>query len=88
MYYYYAAWRDEGIFAQLNVDLTALAQVKAGRDPQPTAAVVDTQSVKTSTNPPTATQGTDAANKIVGRKRSVSRTPWDYSWRSSSWPPP
>lgn len=71
VYYYYAAWRDEGIFAQLNVDLTALARVKAGRDPEPTAAVIDTQSVKTSTNPPTATQGTDAAKKIVGRKRSV-----------------
>ncbi|MGW3615002.1 IS5 family transposase, partial [Micromonospora sp. NPDC005163] len=71
VYYYYAAWRDEGLFAQLNVDLTALARVKAGRDAQPTAAVVDTQSVKTSTNPPTATQGTDAAKKIVGRKRSV-----------------
>lgn len=71
VYYYYAAWRDEGIFAQLNVDLTALARVKAGRDPQPTAAVIDTQSVKTSTNPPATTQGTDAAKKIVGRKRSV-----------------
>lgn len=69
--YYYAAWRDEGVFAQLNLDLTALARVKAGREPQPTAAVIDTQSVKTSTNPPTATQGTDAAKKIAGRKRSV-----------------
>ena len=32
VYYYYAAWRDEGIFAQLNYDLTGLARVKAGRD--------------------------------------------------------
>lgn len=47
--YYYAAWRDEGILAQPNDDLTGLARVKAGRDPQPTAAVIDTQSVKTST---------------------------------------
>jgi transposase len=30
VYSYYAAWRDEGIFAQLNVDLTAFARVKAG----------------------------------------------------------
>jgi transposase len=29
VYYYYAAWRDEGIFAQLNIDLTGLARVKA-----------------------------------------------------------
>jgi transposase len=71
VYSYYAAWRDEGIFTQLNYELTGLARVKAGRAAEPTAAVIDTQSVKTSTNPPTTTQGTDAAKKIVGRKRSV-----------------
>jgi transposase len=32
---------------------------------------MDTQSVKTSTNVPTATQGTDAGKKIVGRKRGI-----------------
>lgn len=71
VYYYYAAWRDEGIFAKLNIDLTGLARVKAGREASPTAAVIDTQSVKTSTNPPTTTQGTDAAKRLVGRKRSI-----------------
>ncbi|MFI6505938.1 IS5 family transposase [Nonomuraea typhae] len=71
VYSYYAAWRDEGIVAQLNYSLTGLARVKEGRDPEPTAAAIDTQTIKTSTNPPTATQGTDAAKKIVGRKRSV-----------------
>ncbi|GAA3509861.1 transposase [Streptosporangium album] len=50
VYAYYAAWRDEGIFAQLNYDLTGLARVKEGRKAEPTACVIDTQSVKTSTN--------------------------------------
>lgn len=50
VYAYYAAWRDEGIFAQINYDLTGLARVKEGRKPEPTASVVDTQSVRTSTN--------------------------------------
>jgi hypothetical protein len=71
VYYYYALWRDEGVFAQLNLELTGLARAKEGRAPEPTAAIVDTQSVKTSTNPPLETQGTDAAKKIVGRKRSI-----------------
>ncbi|WP_030172887.1 IS5 family transposase [Streptomyces sp. NRRL S-813] len=70
-YAYYAAWRDEGIFAQLNYDLTGLARVKEGRKPEPTASVIDTQSVKTSTNVPVTSQGTDAAKKIVGRKRGT-----------------
>jgi transposase len=71
VYYYYAAWRDEGLFAQLNIELTALARVKEGRAPEPTAAIIDTQSVKTSTNPPLESQGIDAAKLIVGRKRSI-----------------
>lgn len=63
VYFYYAAWRDEGILAQLNHDLTGLARVKEGRKPEPTASVIDTQSVKTSTNVPLSSQGTDAAKK-------------------------
>jgi transposase len=71
VYYYYALWRDEGVFAQLNYDLTSLARVKEGRAAEPSAAIIDTQSIKTSTNPPLETQGIDAAKKIVGRKRSI-----------------
>jgi transposase len=71
VYAYYAAWRDEGIFAQLNYDLTGLARIKNGRNPEPTASVLDTQSVKTSTNVPLTSQGTDAGKKIVGRKRGI-----------------
>ena len=71
VYSYYAAWRDEGVFARLNYDLTGLARVKEGRTPEPTASVIDTQSIKTSTNVPVTSQGTDAAKKIVGRKRGI-----------------
>lgn len=49
----------------------ALARVKEGRKPEPTASVIDTQSIKTSTNVPVTSQGTDAAKKIVGRKRGI-----------------
>lgn len=71
VYAYYAAWRDEGIFTQLNYDLVGLARVKEGRKPEPTASVIDTQSIKTSSNVPLTSQGTDAAKKIVGRKRGI-----------------
>ncbi|MDJ1135161.1 IS5 family transposase, partial [Streptomyces iconiensis] len=71
VYAYYADWRDEGIFAQLNYDLVGLARVKEGRKPEPTGSVIDTQSVKTSANVPLTSQGTDAAKKIVGRKRGI-----------------
>lgn len=68
---YYNAWRDEGIFDRLSADLTGLARIKAGRAPEPTAAIIDTQSVKTSGNVRAKDQGTDAAKKIKGRKRGI-----------------
>ncbi|BCL12651.1 IS5 family transposase [Micromonospora sagamiensis] len=71
VYGYFTAWTTDGIFTQLNYQLTGLARTKAGRAAQPSAAVIDTQSVKTSTNAPIATQGIDAGKKIVGRKRGI-----------------
>lgn len=71
VYHYYAAWRDEDVFKQLNTDFTALARQQAGRQAEPTAAIIDTQSVKTSTDVPAPSQGIDANKKIVGRKRAI-----------------
>ncbi|SCF00360.1 transposase, IS4 family [Micromonospora purpureochromogenes] len=71
VYGYFTAWTGDGIFTQLNYDLTALARARAGRTTQPSACVIDTQSVKTSTNASAATQGIDAGKKIVGRKRGI-----------------
>ncbi|MFF4775880.1 transposase [Microtetraspora fusca] len=42
-----------------------------GHNPEPTACVIDSQSVKTSANVPATTQGIDAGKKILGRKRSI-----------------
>lgn len=71
VYAYNASWRDEGILAQLNCDLTGLARVKEGHKPEPAGSVIDTQSVKTATNVPLTSQVTDAAKKIVGRERGI-----------------
>jgi transposase len=71
VYGYFTAWTGDRIFTQLHHDLTGLARTKAGRATQPTAAVIDSQSVKTSTNAPLSTQGIDAGKKIVGRKRGI-----------------
>lgn len=68
---YHNAWRDEGILERLNADLTRLARIKAGRGPEPTAAITGTQSVKTAGTVPAAGQGADPGKKIVGRKRGI-----------------
>ncbi|MEU7584663.1 IS5 family transposase [Streptomyces sp. NPDC041068] len=71
VYGYFAKWQKDGIFAQLNGLLRELIRLQEGRNDQPSACVIDAQSVKTSTSVPTASQGIDAGKKIVGRKRSI-----------------
>lgn len=71
VYSYFARWQQDGVFEQLSGLLRRLARTAEGRDPEPTACVIDSQSVKTASTVPAATQGTDAAKKIVGRKRSI-----------------
>ncbi len=61
----------DGVFAQLNGLLRQLLREKEGRESEPSACVIDAQSVKTSTSVPASSQGTDAGKKIVGRKRSI-----------------
>lgn len=70
-YWYFAAWRDEGVFTELSGLLHRLVRIVEGRAPEPSACVIDAQSIKTSTDVPARDQGIDAAKKIVGRKRSI-----------------
>ena len=71
VYGYFAKWAKEGVFDQLNGLLRELLRQKEGRNAEPSACVIDAQSVKTSTRVPASSQGTDAGKKIVGRKRSI-----------------
>jgi transposase len=71
VYYYFARWQKEGVFEQLSGLLRRLVRIAGGRGPEPTACVIDSQSVKTAVTVPAATQGIDAGKKIIGRKRSI-----------------
>lgn len=71
VYGYFAAWQKDGIFDQLNGILRQLVRQAEGRDAEPSACVLDAQSIKTSANVPAAGQGIDAGKKIAGRKRHL-----------------
>ncbi|KAA6214931.1 IS5 family transposase [Streptomyces albofaciens JCM 4342] len=71
VYQYFARWEQAGVFEQLNALLRRRVREDEGRTPEPTAMVIDAQSIKTSANVPAAGQGADVGKKIVGRKRSV-----------------
>ncbi|MCD0482752.1 transposase [Streptacidiphilus sp. ASG 303] len=59
------------MFEQPGGLLRRLVRTSEGRNPEPTACIVDSHSVKTSTNVPAAGPGVDVGKKIVGRKRNI-----------------
>ena len=71
VYGYFAAWRDDGTLARLHDVLRALVRAAAGRKAEPTAAVIDSQSVRAADTVPKASRGWDNAKKVNGRKRHI-----------------
>ena len=71
VYGYFARWRDDGTLARLHGRLRDAARAAAGRPAQPTAAIIDSQSVRAADTVPRATRGWDAAKKVNGRKRHI-----------------
>jgi transposase len=63
------AWRDSGLWPQIISVFVKAAREAEGREPAPTAVVVDSQSVKTTEAG--GPRGFDAGKKIKGRKRHV-----------------
>jgi transposase len=47
VYHYFRLWRLDGTWEMLNTRLREQVRIQAGRDPTPSAAVIDSQSVKT-----------------------------------------
>ena len=71
VYGYFAAWRDDGTLTRLHDALRAQVRTAAGRDAEPTAAVIDSQSVRAADTVPKASRGWDNAKKVNGRKRHI-----------------
>jgi len=71
VYGYYAEWQKDGTTEKLHEMLRRRVRRDAGRSQEPTAALADAQSVKTSGNVPESSQGVDAGKLIKGRKRHI-----------------
>lgn len=75
VYRWFATWRNEGLFERINHALVMADRERAGRAPSPSAAIIDSQSVKSTESG--GPHGYDAGKKIKVASDTPSSTRTD-----------
>ena len=68
-YHYFRLWKHNGLLEKIHTHLREHLRLVEGRNSQPSAAIIDSQSVKSSET--SDERGYDAGKKINGRKRHI-----------------
>jgi putative transposase len=70
VYDWFRRWRIDGTWEQLNATLRGRLRARSDRNPQPSAAIVDSQTIRT-TGVGGTERGFDPAKQVEGRKRHL-----------------
>lgn len=68
---YHHRWTIDGTVNRIHNALREQVRIREGRNREPTAAIIDSQSVRAAETVPTSSRGYDAAKHINGRKRHI-----------------
>ena len=71
IYWWADKWQAGGCTEQMHDDLRERIRLAAGRKAAPTAAIIDSQSVRAAEEVPRSSRGYDAGKKVQGRKRHI-----------------
>ena len=71
VYAFFRRWRNKGLVKEFHDRLRGEVRTAEGREVEPTAAVIDSQSVKAAASVPAVSRGYDGGKKINGRRRHV-----------------
>lgn len=71
VYWYFQQWEQAGVTETLLAELRIKARRQAGREDEPSAGIIDSQSVKGADTVGRDSRGYEAGKKVNGRKRFI-----------------
>jgi transposase len=71
VYRFFRRWRNQGLITTLHDRLRRECRTRAGREPEPTAAVIDSQSLRAAETVGAGQRGYDAGKRTNGTKRHI-----------------